>query len=349
MKTIEIDGREIGPGLPCFIIAEIGVNHNGDVKLARQLIDLAVEAGADAVKFQTFHTQLLVSEAAPKAEYQLRSTGESESQFDMLRALELSHEEHQELFAYCHERGIIFISTPFDHSSADFLHTLGVPAFKIPSGETVNLPMLRHIALKNLPVILSTGMSTLGEVEMAVRTIRQTENQQLVVLHCVSNYPADFGDINLRAMDTISKAFDLPVGFSDHTVGIEIPLAAVAMGACVIEKHFTLSRDMDGPDHQASLEPDELISMVRGIRNIESAFGTGVKEPAESEQGITQIARRSIHLQRDLESGSVLTADDLIALRPGGGIPPNQFELVIGRGLKHALSKGAALDWADLE
>lgn len=349
MRTIEISGRNIGPGEPCFIIAEIGVNHNGDVGIARQLVDIAVQAGADAVKFQTFRTELLVSKSAPKAEYQQRSTGGSESQFDMLRALELSDDEHRELFTYCHERGIIFLSTPFDHNSADFLHTLGVSAFKIPSGETVNLPMLRHVALKQLPIILSTGMSTLGEVEAAVRTIRQAGNEQIVSLHCVSNYPADFRDINLRAMHTISQSFNLPSGFSDHTMGIEIPLAAAAMGASVIEKHFTLSREMNGPDHQASLEPNELTSMINGIRNIESALGTGVKEPAESERNITQVARRSIHLHRSCASGSVLTADDLIALRPGGGIAPNQFDSIVGRTLKRDMPKGIALDWADLE
>jgi N,N'-diacetyllegionaminate synthase len=349
MDQLHIDGKVIGHGQPCFIIAEAGINHNGDVGLAKRLIDVAVDAGADAVKFQTFRVDLLTAPDAPKARYQATATGAGESQGDMLRKSELPPEAFAELDAYCHERGIIFISTPFDHESVEVLANLGVPAFKVPSGEVVNLPLLRHIASKGKPIILSTGMSYISEVERAIRAIHEAGNDQLVVLHCVSNYPAAPRDVNLRAMQTIAQAFQVPVGFSDHTLGIEIPLAAVAMGACVIEKHFTLDRAMPGPDHGASLEPHELRAMVTGIRKVEQALGDGIKQPADSEADTRQVARRSIYLRRPARVGAVLREDDLIALRPAGGIPPDQFDSVVGRKLRHAMPAGAVLAWRDLE
>lgn len=349
MKEVNIAGQKIGPGNPCFIIAEAGVNHNGDKELAKMLVDVAVDSGADAIKFQTFNVNRLLSPTAPKAQYQLETTDTSESQFEMLRALELSSEGHRELSAYCQKRDLIFLSTPFDELSSDFLDDLGVPAFKIPSGETVNLPLLRHVASKGKPLILSTGMSYLSEVESAVRTIRQTGNEHLVVLHCVSNYPAVASDINLNAMYTMTQAFQVPVGYSDHTNGIEVPLAAVAMGASVIEKHFTLDRNMSGPDHRASLEPDELVALVSGIRKVEQAMGNGIKEPADSEANTKQIARRSLYLARDVAEGGILSEDDLIALRPAGGISPHLFDDVLGRRLRYSLPAGQALAWVDMK
>ena len=349
MRQFEIAGKTIGGGFPCFIIAEAGVNHNGDLELAKQLVDAAVEVGADAVKFQTLFADKLVSPEAPKATYQLETTGEDESQAEMIRKLELPPQAFAELNEYCAEREIIFISSPFDHDSIDLLDELGVPAFKVPSGETVNLPYLRHMAEKGRPIILSTGMSYLGEVERALRTIREAGNDRVVVLHCVSNYPADPADVNLRAMQTMERAFGVPVGFSDHTMGIEVPLAAAALGASVIEKHFTLDRAMPGPDHRASLEPDAMRAMVEGIRKVEQALGTGVKEPAESESNTKMVARRSIYTARAVEAGTQLKEEDLIALRPSGGIPPDQFDVVVGRRLHQALPAGHAISWSDLQ
>ena len=349
MERIEIDGRAIGAGARCFIIAEAGVNHNGDVETAKRLVDVAVESGSDAVKFQTFSVDLLVAPDAPKAEYQRVTTGGEESQAEMIRKLELPDAAFRELEAYCEERGIIFLSSPFDHASVDLLDEIGVSAFKVPSGEIVNLPLLRHIAQKGKPVILSTGMSYLGEVERAIRTVREAGNEQLVVLHCISNYPTDASDVNLRAMETMSRAFGVRVGFSDHTLGINVPLAAVALGACLIEKHFTLDRNMAGPDHRASLEPEELKAMVQGIRTVEQALGDGIKEPAESEFNTRQVARRSIYLRTAADAGTVLREEDLVALRPTGGIPPDQFDFVIGRRLRRSLPAGTLLTWNALE
>ena len=349
MKRIEIAEKAIGDGFPCFIIAEAGVNHNGDLETAKRLVDVAADARADAVKFQTLYADRLVAPDAPKAAYQLETTDDQESQADMLRKLELPPEAFGELQTYCAERDIIFISTPFDHDSVDLLDELGVPAFKVPSGETVNLPFLRHIARKGKPVILSTGMSYLSEVERAIRTIHGAGNDQLVVLHCVSNYPTAPSDANLRAMQTMSQAFDVLVGFSDHTLGIEVPLAAVALGASVIEKHFTLDSDMPGPDHRASLEPDELKDLVNGIRTVEQALGNGIKEPSESEENTRMVARRSIYMGRAVEAGTVLREEDMIALRPAGGIPPDQFDFVVGRRLRRSLPAGVQLAWEDFE
>ena len=348
MKELDIGGRLIGPGQSCFVIAEAGVNHNGDMGLARELVAVAADAGADAVKFQTFKAGRLASATAPKANYQLQMTDAAESQEDMLRRLELLPESHHGLQAYCAERGLMFISTPFDQESADFLESLDVPAFKVASGDAVNLPLLRHIARKGKPVILSTGMSYLGEVETAVKCVRQEGNDKLVVLHCVSNYPAAAKDINLRAMQTIAQAFEVPVGYSDHTLGIEVPIAAVALGACLIEKHFTLDCAMSGPDHRASLEPDELKGMVQAIRNVEQAMGNGVKAPADSEENTRQIARRSIYLRCDVAAGSQIREEDLIALRPSGGLTPDLIDSVVGRQLSRSLPAGAQLSWGDL-
>lgn len=343
LPTINIAGREVGSGHSCFIIAEAGVNHNGSLEAARQLIDVAADAGADAVKFQTFRAERLATIDAPKAEYQLRNTGEAETQFEMLKRLELSEDAHRELMAYCAERGILFMSTPFDEASADFLDELGVAVFKLPSGEITNLPFIEHVARKGKPLIISTGMADLGEVGTAVRCLEAAGSPPFILLHCVSNYPAAAGDANLRAMQTMQDAFKVAVGYSDHTLGIEVALAAVALGACVIEKHYTLSRDLPGPDHRASLEPDELGMMVRGIRAVESALGHGRKEPAASEAEIAAIARRSLVAARDLAAGTELTADSIVIRRPGTGLPAAMLPEILGRRLRVPLRAGALL------
>lgn len=330
-SPVTIAGRQIGSGQPCFIIAEAGVNHNGDPELARQLIDVAKTAGADAVKFQLFRADRLASAAAPKAGYQVWTTGGGESQLEMLRRLGLPLEAHRALRDYCGEQGILYLCTPFDEPSADFLETLAVAAFKIPSGELTNLPFLAHVARKGKSLIVSTGMATLAEVEAAVRTIDAAGNRDVVLLHCVSNYPANPAEANLRAMQTMAEAFGLPVGYSDHTPGIEVALAAVALGACVIEKHFTLDRTLPGPDHRVSLEPQELVALVRGIRTVEAALGHGRKEPAPSEADTAAVARKSLVAAKDIATGSTVTADSIAIKRPGTGLPPAMLEQVVGR------------------
>ena len=338
---VDIADRKVGPGQPCFIIAEAGVNHNGSLELARQLVEVAARAGADAVKFQTFKAARLVTPDAPKADYQLQTTDAAESQYDMLRQLELSPEAHKELMAYCQRQGILFMSTPFDEESADFLADLGVAVFKIPSGEITNLPFLDHVAHKGKPMIVSTGMAYLGEVEAAVHIIEQAGNRSFVLLHCVSIYPADPADANLRAMQTMATAFGVPVGYSDHTPGIEVALAAVALGACVIEKHFTLDRSLPGPDHRASLEPDELTALVRGIRTVEAALGHGRREPAASEANTAAVARRSLVAAKDISAGTVLTEEMIAIKRPGTGLPPAMRPYLIGRTVQMTVPAGA--------
>jgi N,N'-diacetyllegionaminate synthase len=349
VANIDIAGRLIGEGQPCFIIAEAGVNHNGDINLAKQLIDAAADAGADAVKFQTFKAENIVSFTAPKAEYQLKTTAREESQFEMLQRLELSPDQHNELSEYAISRDILFLSTPFDDHSVELLNQLDIPCFKISSGEVTNLPFLRFVASREKPIILSTGMSYLGEIDTAIQTILATGNSQIVILHCVSNYPADVSDINLRAMLTIKAAFKVLVGYSDHSVGIGIPIAAAAMGAKVIEKHFTLDKNLPGPDHQASLEPNELVEMINEIRNVEFALGDGIKIPRSSELGNRKIIRRSLAAARDLESGEVLTTDMFIPLRPASGISPNLEKFLVGRILCKSVNKGQLIDWSDVE
>jgi N-acetylneuraminate synthase len=341
-KPVVVAGRSIGPGQPCFLIAEAGVNHNGDLALARALVDAAVDAGADAVKFQTFQADRLVTADAPKADYQKDNSAADESQYAMLRRLELSQTAHQELAAYCKGR-ILFMSTPFDEQCADFLAGMGVPLLKIPSGEITNLPYLAHVARLGKPLILSTGMASLGEVESAVRTVHEAGNALLVLLHCVSNYPADPADCNLRAMATMAAAFGHPVGYSDHTLGLEVALAAVALGACVIEKHFTLDRTLPGPDHRASLTPDELASLAYGIRTVEAALGHGRKEPAASEADTARVARKSLVACRDILRGTVLTCDMIRVKRPGTGLPPAMQSYLVGRAVRADIKAGTLL------
>jgi len=341
--NFQISDRAIGPGQSCYVIAEAGVNHNGELALAKQLVDVAVAAGADAVKFQTFKAELLASAAAPKANYQQVTTEAAESQLDMLRRLELSPEAHRVLLDYCRERGIQFLSTPFEEGSADFLESLGVAAYKLPSGELTNLPFLDHVARKSRPLIVSTGMSTLGEVETALQTIARAGNPPVALLHCVSNYPADPAQTNLRAMLTLQAAFGVPVGYSDHTPGIEVALAAVALGACIVEKHFTLDKNLPGPDHQASSEPDELKALIRGIRKVEASLGDGRKVPAMSEANTAAVGRKSLIAACDLVAGTVLGENHIAIKRPGNGLPPAARPYVSGRTLKVAVRAGEVL------
>ncbi len=337
-----------------FIIAEAGVNHNGDLETAFKLIDAATDAGADAIKFQTFKSERLVTSSTPKAKYQKANTGSGESQLEMLKRLELTNDNFKRLFSYCREKNIIFMSTPFDEKSADMLDRLGMNIFKIPSGEITNKPLIQHIAAKNKPVILSTGMSYLNEVEKAVRWIydiwnKSGFNQQLTLLHCVSNYPAHAKDVNLYAMNTLKAAFGLSVGYSDHTLGIEMPIAAVAIGAKVIEKHFTLDRNMKGPDHKASLEPDELKAMVKAIRNVEKAMGDGIKRPTEKEEETRIIARRSLVAKKDIKKGSVIRSGDIIIKRPGNGILPEFKEIIKGMKARKNIIADSVIKWDDLK
>jgi len=316
-----------------LIIAEAGVNHNGDMVLARQLIDVAVEAGADFVKFQTFNASRQVTGTAKKADYQRQTTDSDESQQEMLSRLELTEKMHHELIAYCKTRNIGFLSTAFDIESVDLLSSLGQECFKVPSGEITNLPYLRHIGRLGKMIILSTGMSTLGDVEAAIDVLEHagTPRTKLTVLHCTTEYPTPMAEVNLLAMQSIHRAFGTKVGYSDHTQGIEVAIAAVAMGATVIEKHFTLDRKLPGPDHQASLEPAELIAMVMAIRNIEIAMGDGVKRLTPSEVKNKSVVRKSLIANREIKAGEIFTAENITTKRPGTGISPMQWDEVLGR------------------
>lgn len=315
-----------------FIIAEAGVNHNGSVELAKKLIDAAVEAKADAVKFQTFKAEKLVSKKAKKASYQKETTDKNESQFDMIKKLELDIETHKELMTYCRQKNIMFLSTPFDIESIDMLDSLGLEIFKIPSGEITNLPYLRHIGRLNKKVILSTGMADIGEIEDALNVLTKagTKKRDITVLHANTQYPTPMEDVNLKAMTTIGRTFDIAYGYSDHTLGIEVDIAAVALGASAIEKHFTLDKSMQGPDHKASLEPHELKAMVKAIRNIEKAIGNGIKKPSKSEKKNIHVARKSIVASRDIKKGEIFDEANITTKRAGKGISPMRWDEVLG-------------------
>ena len=315
-----------------FIIAEAGVNHNGSIEIAKRMIDEAVKFGADAVKFQTFKSEKVVSKFAPKAGYQKQTTDSKESQYEMIKKLELDVEAHKELMDYASNKGIMFFSSPFDLESVDLLVELGLDIIKIPSGEIINLPYLEKIGRLNKKIILSTGMSDLGEIEDALDVLigNGTRKDNITVLQCNTEYPTPFEDVNLRAMITIKKAFDVKIGFSDHTPGIEIPIAAVALGAEIIEKHFTLDRNMKGPDHKASLEPNEFAAMVKAIRNVEKSLGTGIKKPSPSESKNIPIARKSIIAIKPIKKGERFTEDNIGIKRPGNGISPMRWYEIIG-------------------
>ncbi len=344
-----------------LIIAEAGVNHNGDLEIAKQLIEVAANAGADIVKFQTFKAENLVSKAAKKAAYQQRNmnsetvdnqiNSQDDSQLAMLKKLELSQAMHAELITHCEKCNIKFLSTAFDLESLQFLCDLGLDIFKIPSGEITNLPYLQHIGSFGKKIILSTGMATLQEIEEALTVLQKAgaAKETITVLHCTTEYPTPMDEVNLNAMLTIKNTFGVAIGYSDHTEGIEIATAAVALGATIIEKHFTLDKNMSGPDHKASLEPQELKAMVQAIRNIEQAMGNGTKQPSPSEQKNIAIARKSIHLQTNLAKGHILTATDLIMKRPATGISPMEMEKIIGKKLNKPKQEDDILVWEDVE
>ncbi len=335
-------------GLRTFIIAEAGVNHNGKLALAKRLIKAAKSAGADAVKFQTFNAERLVTPTASKATYQKRLTLSGETQLAMLKKLELSPSDHKQLLACCRQNKILFLSTAFDEQSADLLDALGMKIFKIPSGEITNLEFLKYIAQKGKPVILSTGMSTLKEVELAVKSIFSTGNKRLTLLHCVSDYPAALDQLNLKAIETLQKTFCLPVGFSDHSAGILVAPVAVALGAVVIEKHLTLDHTLPGPDHQASVKPKEFKMMVENIRLVESALGNGKKVPALCEDDCRKIARRSLTAVRDMAKGEKFLSSDLVFKRPGTGILPMDIKKVVGRRAAKNILKDETLTWSKI-
>ena len=331
-----------------FIIAEAGVNHNGDINIAKRLIETAAKAGADAVKFQSFKAELVISKNAKKADYQAKNTGDAdESQLEMVKKLELDEKAHDELIAYAKSKNIEFLSTPFDLPSVDLLVKKGLKIIKIPSGEITNLPYLEKIGALGLKIILSTGMANLGEIEKALEILEfsGTKKADITLLHANTEYPTPLADVNLKAMRTIKKAFKVKVGYSDHTKGIEVPIAAVALGASVIEKHFTLDRNMSGPDHKASLEPDELIAMVSAIRNIELALGSGIKTPSKSESKNINIARKSIVANRAIKKGEIFSKDNLAIKRPGSGISPMRLGEVLGRAASRDFSADELIEF----
>lgn len=315
----------------CIVIGEIGVNHNGSLDLAKKMIDVAVKAGADAVKFQTFSAEKLATRTAEKAEYQKKNDGEAGSQIEMLKRLELSKGDLEACQKYCKKVNMVFLSTPFDEEAADLLEEVGVEGYKVSSGDLTNLPLLAHMAAKGKPMIISTGMANMAETEEAVTTIRENGNPPLAILHCVSNYPAAPEEANLRAMDTLSAAFNVPVGWSDHTLGDAIALASIARGAKILEKHYTLDTNMPGPDHKASLEPAEFAELIRKIRDVEAALGDGVKRPQPSEFDTAKVARRSIVSACDIAKGTIIEEKHLICKRPGTGLAPRMIPLVVGR------------------
>jgi N,N'-diacetyllegionaminate synthase len=345
MKKIRIADRLIGDGEPCFIIAEAGVNHNGDINLAMRLIDAAKEAGADAVKFQTFKAEEVLTRGAEKAGYQKETTSTDESQYDMIKSLELSGKDFKELYKLAQEKDILFLSSPFDKGSVDLLDELAVPAFKVPSGEITNFPLLRYIAGRKKPIILSTGTATLEEIGEALEVIKAECGNDVILLHCISSYPAKIEDMNLRAMASIREAFSLPVGLSDHSLGITVPVAAVALGACVIEKHFTLDRDLAGPDHRASLEPEGLKQMIAAIRDVERAMGDGIKRPAKAEEDSKKVGRRSIVARVDIPWGTVITGEMLAMKRPGTGLKPEFLDKVIGTKARVNIVRDELITW----
>lgn len=328
----------------CFVIAEAGVNHNGDLNIAKRLVDVAYEAGVDAIKFQTFKTENLVTKEAPKASYQMESTGAG-NQYEMLKKLELSYEDHVILKGYCEKKGILFISTPFDFESVELLEKLNISLYKISSGDLTNIPLLKYIGKLNRPMIVSTGMSNLGEVEEAVAAIKSTGNDKISLLHCTSNYPTDYKAVNLNAMVTLKNAFKLPIGYSDHTIGIDIPVAAVAMGAEIIEKHFTLDKHMEGPDHKVSLNPEELKKMVNSIRNVEKAFGDGTKICTISEEKSRYVSRKSIVAKKYIKAGQIIDESMITFKRPEEGILPKYSEIIIGKKAVCDIQKDSVIEW----
>lgn len=330
-----------------FVIAEAGVNHNGNIEIAKKLIDAAILSEADAIKFQTFKAENLVTKNAPKAQYQKTNTGDG-GQYDMLKNLELSLQEHIILKDYCEKKGIIFISTPFDFESVNLLEKIDVPLYKVSSGDLTNIPLIKYIAKLKKPMIISTGMANLGEVEEAIGVVKETGNSQINLLHCTSNYPTNYEDVNLNAMITLKNTFKIPVGYSDHTIGIEVPIAAVAMGAQIIEKHFTLDKNMEGPDHKTSLNPEEFSQMVSNIRNIEKSFGDGIKRCNQSEEKSKFVSRKSIVARKLIKKGEIILADMIDFKRPEGGISPKYTESIIGSKALNDIQKDSFIKWNNI-
>lgn len=337
VRPVRLGSRWVGPGCPAMVIAEAGVNHNGDPAMARRLIDVAVDAGADAVKFQSYRTEKLVLPNAPKLGYQRKNTG-SGTQWAMLKKLELTESAQRWLSAYCRRKGILFLSSPFEEESASFLMKLGVSAIKVPSGELTNHPFLETLAAGGVPLILSTGMATLREVASALRVVRDAGDPPVVLFHCVSAYPSLPEESNLKAMATLAEAFRVPVGFSDHSEGATVALAAVALGACAIEKHFTLNRSLAGPDHRASLNPAELKDLVRAVRHVSSALGDGIKRPVTREKETARAVRKSLVALTDIPKGEILRPAMVGALRPGLGLGPEWLERLLGRRARRRIS-----------
>jgi N-acetylneuraminate synthase/N,N'-diacetyllegionaminate synthase len=349
LSEIKIGNFSISESSPCFIIAEAGVNHNGNLEEAFKLIDAASEAGADAVKFQTFKADKLVLEDAPKADYQLKTTSAEESQKDMLRKLELQAADFSKINEYAKERNILMLSTPFDLDSADLLTEIGVPAFKMSSGDLVNIPLLKKVKATGLPVILSTGMSTMGEIEKALEVFGDIKANQVILLQCTTNYPIKPEEANVRVMNTYKQAFGVHVGFSDHTAVIESALAAVALGARVVEKHFTLDRSLPGPDHRASLEPYELAQMVQSIRRVEASLGSSEKQLNSIELENKKVARRSLVSGKDIAKGEIFDERNIVLMRPGSGIPGDLFDRVIGKAASRDIPAQKMIEWLDID
>ena len=341
---MKIGNKEIGKNKPTFIIAEAGVNHNGSLSTAKKLVDAAVESGADAIKFQTFKTENLVSKKAKMCDYQISNTGKTQSQFEMLKKLELTKKHHEIIFNYARKKGIIFLSTPFDDESVEFLYELGVPAFKVGSSDTNNIPLLVKIAKKQKPIILSTGMSDLNEIIESVNAIKKY-NKQIIVLHCTTDYPCKLDEVNLNAMKTIGKKCDVLIGYSDHTEGIQVSLSAVALGAKIIEKHFTLDKNMKGPDHKASLEPKEFKKLTESIRNIEISLGSEDKAISDSPKKYIGEIKKSIIAKQDIKIGQKITEDLLIIKRPSYGIEPKYLDKIIGLTAKCDINKDECIQW----
>jgi len=349
IHAVKIKGRLVGDNHPCFIIAEAGVNHNGDPEFAQQLIDVASEAGADAIKFQMFKAENIVTPYAEKADYQKKNDSSSSTQYQMLKKLELKETDFKKLSDYAQKKGLIFLSTAFDEESIDVLIRFDVPAFKIPSGEITNFPCIKKIAGEKKPVILSTGMSTLDEVQEAVRCLQESGCRDIILLHCTTSYPAPLDSVNLRAMDTLREAFHVPIGYSDHTEGILVPVAAVARGACIIEKHITLDRTLPGPDHAASLEPRDLKEMVTAIRQVEQALGSTDKKPDSCEMSNRNVARKSIVAGEDIPKGTRLSAAMLALKRPGSGIEPRHLQDLVGKWTTRNIQKDVLISWDMVE
>lgn len=350
MRDVQIDGKIIGNKAPVFLIAEVGVNHNGDLSIAKKLIDIAVEAKVDAIKFQTFITEKLILKSTPKVEYQKDYSKDDENFYDMVKKYELSKEEFENLKKYCSNKGLIFLSTPFDEMAVGWLEELNVPAYKIGSGDMNNFPLLDLICSKGKPILLSTGMATLNEVKESVNFIKSKGIEDIIIFQCTTNYPASYEEINLNVIDTYRRKFpNMIIGFSDHSIGIEASIGAVAKGVKVIEKHFTLDKNMKGPDHKASMNPEELIKWVETIRKIEIILGSYEKTPSKTELEIAKIARKSIVSLKDMEIGDFVKLEDISIKRPGYGISPKEFNKVIGKRVKKKILKDTVICWEDLE